>query len=123
MAHRLDWLAVFIIAFGVAFRAIVSLWSPDGAAFAAGMIATYGLGGSLAIVVGFVLFTALGWPALGWLIGRLLFSGQYRLIKAGCLLLCGIGVFALTRAGLPFLPMFDVVVLVLFITTWRTQYT
>jgi hypothetical protein len=46
---------------------------------------------------------------------------QHRVIKAGSLLLCGIGIFVLTSTsitGLPLLPLFDVVVLLLFLTTY-----
>ena len=120
MAHTLDWLAVFILAFMAVLAAIGSAWPPDSAALATGLIDRYGPGGGFAIVAGLVLLTLTSVPALSWLVLRLLFVGQYRLVKAGSLLLCGIGVFVLTRTGataLPFLPLFEVAVLLLFVTT------
>jgi hypothetical protein len=121
VAHRLDWLAVFILAFTVILEVLTGLFPVDKDAFAAGLIASYGLGGSFLTAFGLLLATlllALAWLlALGWLVLRLLFVGQYRLVKAGCLLLCGVGLFVLSLTGPPFLSTFNVLVLLLFLTT------
>jgi hypothetical protein len=116
LARNLDWLAVFI----TAFMAIGNLLPMDPDALRAFTTGLTGLGLGDMVVLGLLLVPLVlaSYPALGWLCLRLVSVGQYRVIKAGCLLLCGLGAFVLAQTGVPFLGVFDAVVLLLFLTTY-----
>jgi hypothetical protein len=131
VAHRLDWLAVFVLAFevgGAAIDGLLRLPPPDGQALATAFFAAHtDFLERLALVAGLflvmLLLALLLTLAPAWVVLRLLLVGRYRLVKAGCLLLCAIGLFVVTRTGLPFVPLFEVVLLVLFLTTFEWQAT
>jgi len=130
VAHRLDWLAVFVLAFEVGGAAIDGLLRPDGQALgqalATALFAAHpNFLERLALVVGLwllvLLLALLLTLAPVWVVLRLLLMGRYRVVKAGCLLLCAIGLFVVTRTGLPFLPLFEALVLLLSLTTFEWQ--
>jgi hypothetical protein len=129
VAHRLDWLAVFVLAFtvgGAAIDGLLRLPPPDGQALATSLFAAHpDFLERFALVFGLFLLALLLALLLTlapvWLVLRLLLVGQYRLVKAGSLLVCGIGVFVLSWTGVPFLPLFEALVLLLFLTTFEWQ--
>jgi len=121
MAQRLDWLAVFSLAFTLAVAAIGQATSlPDVQALRA---ANCDAGCALSLLpfaLGVVLLTLISLPALVWLALRFVFIGQYRAVKAASLLLCGIACSAVVPANL-FLPIVMVIVLLLFLTMSKWQ--
>jgi hypothetical protein len=122
MAARLDWLAVGSLAFTLILGAIWRLARPDGWAITEGLIAVYGWNGGLAVGAGLALASLAALPAMVWLVGRLVFAGPYRLVAAICLVVAALTIPLLEHTSAPALPsmeLFMVVVLALFVTTWR----